>query len=303
MPKYSAVRMPSAVTGRQWPALSPAKKIAVLGGGADAMRDPVALVAVRLLPDVLHELQRRLLDRVVRVERADADPHLVPGRERPAVAGVDVARVDPQLEVVAGALGVHLEASRERPVRRLEVVADAEHTTPAEGVDDQRGGHIAAVRAHRLTCTTADLRRLELGQAGLLEELVAELLIVERGEREGQRPAGLADLRGVDEQRVERLPDRRFQAKIAQPLGGGGARRSLPLTDLVPVEDQHARARRAKFARDCQTGERRAADQDVSIRALGKRDAGGSALRGSYRHGPLQYPAANGSHAHPPCHP
>ena len=74
----------------------------------------------------------------------------------------------------------------------------------------------------------------------------------------------------VHEQRVERLPDRRFQAKIAQPFGGGGARRSLALTDLVPVQDQHARARRAKLARDCQTGERRAADQDVSIRARGK---------------------------------
>ena len=102
--------MPSAVSGRQWPALSPAKKIpSSTAGGSGA--DPVALVAVRLLGDVLDQPQRRLLDGVVRVERADADAHLVARGERPAVAGVDVARVDPQLEVVARALRVDLQAA------------------------------------------------------------------------------------------------------------------------------------------------------------------------------------------------
>ena len=82
---------------------------AVLGRGAEAVGDPVALVAVRLGGDVLEQPQRRLLDRIVRVERADADAQLVAGRERPAVAGVDVARVDPQLEVLARPGRMHLQ--------------------------------------------------------------------------------------------------------------------------------------------------------------------------------------------------
>src|SRR5687767_6005871 len=77
---------------------------AVVDGVADLVRDPVALVADCVLAEVRCEPDRRILDVVARVERADADPQLVVGREAPAVAGRDVRAVDPELEVGAGAV-------------------------------------------------------------------------------------------------------------------------------------------------------------------------------------------------------
>ena len=98
----------------------------------------------------------------------------------------------------------------------------------------------------------------------------------------GQRARSTA--RRVDQQRVEGLPDRGLQTQVAQPFRGGRARRGLALADLVAIEHEHARARRAQLARDRQPGERRAADQDVGVRAGRKGHAGGPALRGSYGH-------------------
>ena len=60
------------------------------------------------------------------------------GGEGPAVAGGDVAAVDPDLEVLAAAAGVDLEPARERRVGRLVAVAGGEHPAPAERVDDER---------------------------------------------------------------------------------------------------------------------------------------------------------------------
>ena len=137
--------MPSAVTGRQWPALSPAKKIpssvalrSLCGIQLPWKRDGVDVHVAR-------ELERRVLDVVARVERADADAHLVAGGERPAVALRDVARVEPQLEVVAAAVRVDLEAAGEEGLGRLDVRAGAEDAPPAERVDDERGAQVAAV--------------------------------------------------------------------------------------------------------------------------------------------------------------
>ena len=93
--------MPSAVSGRQCPAESPAKKMPSLGRGAQLVGDPVALVADRLALEVLGEQYGRVLDVEARVEGADADPDLLVGREAPAVAGRDVLAVDPDLEVLA----------------------------------------------------------------------------------------------------------------------------------------------------------------------------------------------------------
>ena len=87
---------------------------AVLGGRAQAVRDPVALEAHRVGRHVGGQRQRRVLDVQARVERADADPQLVARRERPAVAGRDVAAVEPQLEVVAGAVRMDLQPARQR---------------------------------------------------------------------------------------------------------------------------------------------------------------------------------------------
>ena len=128
--------MPSAVSGRQWPAESPQKKTSRGGGLPQPVRDPVALVALGRQVEPLGQLDGRLLDVEARVEAADADPELVVGGEAPAVAGGDDAALDPDLEVVAAAAGMDLEAARERRVGRL--VAVVEDPAPAERVDDQR---------------------------------------------------------------------------------------------------------------------------------------------------------------------
>ena len=74
---------------------------AALGRPAQLVGDPVALVLVRLLAEVLGEQHGRVLDVEARVEGADPDPQLVLGGEGPAVAGGHVAAVDPDLEVLA----------------------------------------------------------------------------------------------------------------------------------------------------------------------------------------------------------
>jgi hypothetical protein len=63
---------------------------AVLRSGANLVRDPIALVANRVLTQVGCQPDRRLLDVVARVERADADAQLVVGGEAPPIAGGDV---------------------------------------------------------------------------------------------------------------------------------------------------------------------------------------------------------------------
>src|SRR5207342_3596910 len=85
---------------------------AALGGAAQLVRDPVALVADLLAVEVVGEQLGRGAYVEAGVEGADADPQLVARREAPAVAGRDVAAVDPYLEVVARAVGVDLEPAR-----------------------------------------------------------------------------------------------------------------------------------------------------------------------------------------------
>ena len=75
--------MPSAVVGRQWPGAVAAKKTPSSTAVAHLVRDPVALVALGRTPTVAGQRDRRLLDVVARVERADADAQLVAGREGP----------------------------------------------------------------------------------------------------------------------------------------------------------------------------------------------------------------------------
>src|SRR3954464_8834933 len=98
----------------------------------------------------------------MRVERADADAHLFAGGEAPAVAGGDVAAVDPDLEIGAGAIWVHLEAARERRVRRLIDAVARQHAAPPKSVDDQGRGQVTSVGQHGRAGATIDLGRVEL---------------------------------------------------------------------------------------------------------------------------------------------
>ena len=97
--------MPSAVSGRQCPAESPAKKTPASAAVPQPVRDPVALVADGVALEPLSQLDGRLLDVEARVERPDADAHLVVRGEAPAVAGRHDRAVDPDLELAARAGG------------------------------------------------------------------------------------------------------------------------------------------------------------------------------------------------------
>jgi hypothetical protein len=131
------------------------------------VRDPVALVADRVALEVLGEQDGGVLHVEARVERADADAQLLAGGKAPAVAGRHVAAVDPDLHLVAGAPGVHLEAARQGRVGRL--VAAAEQSPPAERVDHDRGGQVAAVGVDRVAGAAADLGGFEL-RVGLIRQ-------------------------------------------------------------------------------------------------------------------------------------
>ena len=94
--------MPGAVADEERPSVD---------GGPQPVRDPVALEAHGGHALVGGQPQRGLLDLVVRVERAHADAQLAVGGEAPRVPRAHVARIEPELEVRAVAVGVDLEAA------------------------------------------------------------------------------------------------------------------------------------------------------------------------------------------------
>ena len=192
--------MPSAVVGRQWPALSPTKKTpsSIAGRSSCGIQLPCQRSAGT--PTSRGELQRRLLDVVARVERADADAQLAVGGKRPRVARADVLRVDPQLEVVAAGVRVDLQPARQARLGRLDVRARAEDPPPAERVDDQRRAQVAAVGVDGEARPPVDLRRLERARAlRLRAQQRADAAVVERRERPRQLPAQRAPGRVDDE--------------------------------------------------------------------------------------------------------
>ena len=69
---------------------------AVLHAVAQAVREPVALVAHGVRAEALGERDGRLLDMAARVVGADADARLRPGRHAPAVAPAHDAPLDPE---------------------------------------------------------------------------------------------------------------------------------------------------------------------------------------------------------------
>ena len=142
--------VPGAVAGEEHP---------VLGGCAHLVGDPVALVALGGDVEVPGEAHRRLLDVVARVERADADAHLVARGEAPRVPRTYVPRVEPQLEVLAVAVRVDLQAARQPRVGRLDRVRRrGQHPPPPERVDDQRRRELAAVGLDREALAILDRR-------------------------------------------------------------------------------------------------------------------------------------------------
>src|SRR5438270_2169029 len=111
---YSLGRERQAVTRRV-----AREEDAVLDRGAQLVRDPVALVALRWQAEIPREPHGRLLDVIGGPERSDAHPQLIARGEVPRIARADIARVDPQLHLRPRASRVHLEPAREAVGRRL----------------------------------------------------------------------------------------------------------------------------------------------------------------------------------------
>jgi len=241
---------------------------AVLGPGADLVWDPVALPALGGDADIGGELERRLLDVVLGVEGPDADAQLAVGRERPRVAALDVLRIDPQLEVGSGRVGVDLQAAREPRVGRLDVGSGGKDPPPAHGVDDERGAQVAPVGVDGVAGAGGrafDRRGLELRRAlRLLAQQGADAAVVERRERPRQGPAHTAPGH-VDDEVRERLLDGAHEPEVLEPLRRRGARARLALADLVAVDHQHAGRRPRQLARDGEPREARSADEDVPL--------------------------------------
>src|SRR6476619_5333635 len=114
----------------------------VLGPGPELVGNPVALITHGRPLQVVGKKDGGVLDVEARVEGADPDPLLVAGWKAPAVAGRDVAAVDPDFEVVRAALGMDLEPPGERGVGRLVAAIGGQDPPPAERVHDQMGRNV-----------------------------------------------------------------------------------------------------------------------------------------------------------------
>ena len=139
--------MPSPGEGEALPGAVAHAEHAVLGRGAQAVREPVALPARRLLPQPSGERLGRRPHVIARRVGADADARLAAGGDAPAVAAPHEVPLDPHVERVAGGLGavrVDLEPARERRVGRLDARV-GQDPPPAERVDDEPGPQGAAV--------------------------------------------------------------------------------------------------------------------------------------------------------------
>ena len=154
---------------------------------------------------------------------------------------------------------VHLEAARERRVRRLVAGAASIRRQPsASTISGAR--QVAAVGVDDVAGAPVHLGGLEVGVVLVVEQL-AQLAVVEG--REGPRQRGSARVAcGVwmtSSGKVWRIDV--LEAQSLEPVGGRRAGGGLPLADLVAVEHQCTRARTRKLARDRQTCEASAADR------------------------------------------
>ena len=143
-----------------------------------------------------------------------------------------------------------LQAARESRVGWLDVRSRPEDAPPAQPVDDQRRGQVAAVGVHGEPGAPLDLRGLERARAlRLRPQERADAAVVERRERPrqppAQRPPG-----DVDDEVRERLLDGVHQVEVLEPLRRRRTGRRLALADLVAVDHQHPRAGPRKLPRD-----------------------------------------------------
>ena len=255
----------------------------VLHRGAQAVGDPVALIADRGHVEVAGQAHGGVLHVKARLEGAHAHPQLPVRREGPPVAGGDVAAVEPQLEVGAAAVGVDLQAAGEVGLGGLDGFARAQHPAPAQTVHDQ--GSASGPRGPCGSSGPSLPSTLAVSNSASPHCSQREAHSV--GSRRSRRSRGAARRvvpnGRVHHEPVEGLANRALQAQVHEPVGGSGAGGGLALADLVAIEDEHPRARARELARHGEPGEARAADQHVALPA--QTGALGASLGRSDRHG------------------
>jgi hypothetical protein len=237
-----------------------------VGGGAQAVREPVALVAHGGGVDAGGQRVGRAAHVLVGVVGAHADARLGPGGHPPAVAAAHERALDPDVEGVAVALGVRvdLEPAAERRVGRL-VVGLGQDPPPAHRVDDEGRVELAAVARDGAALpggAPAHRRALEARVAALRPQELAQLAIVE-GRPAPRQAVAHGPVRRGEGHRRQLAPDGAGDAHGLQPRGRGRAGRRRARADRVAVDDQHVGAGARQLAGDGEPGEGRAADEDV----------------------------------------
>ena len=187
----------------------PDEEHAVLGGIAQGVGDPVALIADTFGGQIAGQPLGGLAHVKAGIERPDPDAHLAVGGEAPAVPGGDIGAVDPHFQVVARAEWVNLQSAGKERVGRLNIRARAENAAPPEGIDDQGRPDVTAVGADRAPGTPVDLRGLELKRS-LLGQQPAQGAVVEGRERP-RKVVTDGRVGGVDDELAEFLLSRLLQ--------------------------------------------------------------------------------------------
>ena len=262
--------MPSAVVGRQCPALSPAKNTPSSVGRAHLVRDPVALVARR------RRAPRSPASRTVGSltwSRGSNEPTPTrsssPRGEAPRVAGAHVladrATARGPRRCRAGGPPGRATAAHSGGWIGLGAVERTRRQPSASTISGavRSPRSVVTQTAHRGPLTVA----VSNSTSGALRaQQRAQLAVVEGRERPWQTPAEALQ-RGVEDEVGEGLADRALQAERIEPRRGRGAGAGLALADLVAVDHQHACAGSGQLTADGQSGEARTADDHVPIRA------------------------------------
>ena len=240
--------------------------------------------------DVLDQPHRRLLDVVVRVERADADAHLVaaPGTtsrsRRRRSAGRSTARGRRRRPPGAPPARARARASGGWTFRPAPSTRRQPSASTISGA-----AHVAAVGVHRPRPVRPSTFAVSNSASPACSHSSAHsCAVVERRERPTAAASAPLDRRGVcTTQRVERLPDR------APPDPGCAATRSArrtPRSGARRSRSGRAPARARRVARSSRATARPANEApqirtSVDRRPCEAESRCGAALRGSYRHG------------------
>ena len=181
--------MPSAVVGRQCPALSPTKKMPspVAGRIWCGIQLPCQRSAGTPTSAARRSVgsARGRAGRTSRRRRAARRP---PGTTRSTRRGRSGGPATARGRRPCG-VRVDLQAARQARLGRLDALVGVEHAAPAERVDDERRAQIAAVRVDDVARRARRPSRSRTAASHAAEQQLAQAPVVEGRERERQLPA------------------------------------------------------------------------------------------------------------------